>query len=583
MATDVLVPHVAADYPNHLAATSPRRDVFARRIGTLAGLVLVCVALRAAMAWRIPSLTPDSAVFIRSAQALEAGDLRSATTEIELNTYPWILMLLHRAGLGWEPAGVLWGVMISSLVVLPLFGWVRRQFDDQVALAACLLYAVQPKMIEWGPEIMRDSTFWFLMVLVLYLLWRAVTEIRLLWFTLAGIGIILACFTRFEGLFLLIPLGLWSFWRWLALCPKKGTVPFLGSRGRLILGLGLCLGLVPALATAAMLLVPGIVSGGIPLRLDPWTHFTMWVEVTIGHTRWDPAALNPLLPDSEPPLSVGRMLRVFFPTMTRGLSPLFALLMFGGMWGWRHVWSRRDHQAPFWTGNAVLVGIWVHLWYDRMICPRYALPIVLLGAPFAALGLLGLTRRVARWTAWLEADPKTSEVSETSEVSRGLARARTVRPRLRAALVAMPAVLVAGIGVSDAMTCNRIYFAARKEAAELGQWLRRTPWPAPMVVGPGVTTPIVNYYAQKGRYQMYRFDTADAAAIGALVARYHPDLLLLRTTKRMDWAQCEMLVEQMKGRGFQEIEPVKQPPKGEPLIVLVRGQAGLAQLLSTQR
>jgi len=538
MATDVLTPQVAEDYPNHLAAATPRRDVFPRRLGTLAGLVLVCLALRGAMAWRIPSLTPDSVVFIRSAQALEAGDLHSAAADIGLNTYPWILMLLHRAGLGWESAGVLWGVVISSLVVLPLFGWVRRQFDDRVALAACLLYAVQPKMIEWAPEVMRDSTFWFLMALVLYLLWRAVTEVRLAWFALAGIGFILACLTRFEGLFLLIPMGLWSLWRWLALRE---------SRGRLIVGLALCLGLVPALALAAILLVPAIASGGFPLRLEPWTHFTMWVEVMVGHASWDAAALNPLLPASEPPLSFSRMLRVFFPTMTRGLSPLFALLMFGGMWGWRHVWSRRDHQAPFWTGNAVIVGIWVHLWYDRLICPRYALPIVLLGAPFAALGFLGLMRRVAKWTAWLQA-----------------------RPRLRAALVAMPLVLVAGIGVADAMTCNRTYFASRKVAVELGQWLRGAPWPAPMVVGPVGTTPIVQYYADKGRYELYRFDTADSAAISALVSRYHPDLVLLRTTKRMNSAQCGKLVEQMKARGFREIEPVEQPAKGEPLFVLIR-------------
>ena len=78
----------------------------------------------------------------------------------------------------WELAAAVWGVTISSLVVLPLWGWARRQFDDRVALVACLLYAVHPKMIEWSPEAMRDPTFWFLFMLAIYWLWRAITEVR---------------------------------------------------------------------------------------------------------------------------------------------------------------------------------------------------------------------------------------------------------------------------------------------------------------------------------------------------------------------------------------------------------------------
>ena len=47
---------------------------------------------------------------------------------------------------------------MSSLTVLPLFGWTRRQFDDRLATIACLLYAVHPKLIEWSPELVRDPS-----------------------------------------------------------------------------------------------------------------------------------------------------------------------------------------------------------------------------------------------------------------------------------------------------------------------------------------------------------------------------------------------------------------------------------------
>ena len=130
---------------------------------------------------------------------LEAGHLRAAFRQMALNVYPVILLLLHRLGLDWELAAMLWGVVVSSLVVLPLWGWVRRQFDDRVALVACLLYAVHPKFIEWSPEAMRDQTFWLLFMLAIYWLWRAVTEVRYGWFIAAGGAITLGVVDPHRG------------------------------------------------------------------------------------------------------------------------------------------------------------------------------------------------------------------------------------------------------------------------------------------------------------------------------------------------------------------------------------------------
>jgi len=142
-------------------------------------------------------------------------------------------------GLDWELAAGLWGVTVSSLVVLPLWGWVRRQFDDRVALVACLLYAVNPKFIEWSPEVMRDPTFWLLFMLAIYWLWRAVTEVRYAYFIAAGTAIILASLTRIEGLFLLIPLDAMDL---LALRGASGPIA-----RKLLLGAVLCLVVFPAL------------------------------------------------------------------------------------------------------------------------------------------------------------------------------------------------------------------------------------------------------------------------------------------------------------------------------------------------
>lgn len=530
-------------YPNILSDPAPQRNCYGSRLKLLAILVLVCLALRGAMALRIPSVVPDGVLYIQLAKALDAGDLAHGIEGMGLNTYPLILMLMHRTGLDWESAGVVWGVVIASLVVLPLYGWVRRQFDDRVAAAACLLYAVHPKTIEWSPEITRDSTFWFLLTLELYLLWRAVTEVRVRWFLAAGPVLILAVLTRFEGLVLVFPLVLWTFWRWLALRE---------ARARLVIGIVVCVTAVPLLAVLAAVFWWRVPLESLPVRLDPWARFQTWLEYLGGNTSAAQAGSNPLLPADVPPMSTRAMLREFFATMTRGLAPIYALLMFGGLWGWRRTWARRDHQALFYAASGVLVGIWVHLWYDRMICPRYAISIVLLASPFAALGFLGLLRRTRLAAEWLGC-----------------------RARASAAWTAVPVAVVVVVSVAAAMSSNRSYFASRELAMELGRWVQRGPWTAPLLVGPAGITPIMSFYAKKGRCESFRIDTADASTVDGLVQRYHPDVVLLHATKRMDATRCEELAAKMKTQGFTEVDPVPRPARSDPLIVLVRQSAAI--------
>ena len=154
----------------HLPADSHDR----RRRRWLLLLVLLCLLPRAFMAWKIGGICNDAAVYIQVAESFDRGSLHEDKhNRFALNLFPAVLMLLHRAGLDWELAGKLWNVAVSCLTVLPLYGWVRRQFDDRTALAAGGLYALHSELIRSSPEGFRDPTYWFLMVLSFYLLWRA--------------------------------------------------------------------------------------------------------------------------------------------------------------------------------------------------------------------------------------------------------------------------------------------------------------------------------------------------------------------------------------------------------------------------
>ena len=517
-----------ADYPNHFASPHIERRRLPQAHWLLFVLVLLCLVPRAMMAIRIPSICPDGVLYIHRAQAVESGDLRTAFQD-SLNIYPVILAVLHHAGIDWEPAAALWGVVISSLVVLPLWGWIRRQFDDRVALAACLLYVVQPKMIEWSPEIMRDQTFWFLFTLSIYWLYRAVTEVHYGYFLGTGAALTVASLARVEGLFLLVPLVFWTFWRLLALR---------SARRQLLTGAVLCVLVFPLLV---LLINVGWVcsrSGWTSIYLSPLARVRPWLEFVLGRDAGDGG--------DAPPLRVGRMIWVFIPTMTRGLAPIFALLMFGGIWGWRKVWRRSDHQTLFWTAVVIMCGIWIQLWFDRTICPRYALPIVLMASPFAALGLLGLTARLMRIAQWLHG---------------GL--------RSRYAVMAAVAAVVIAINFADAMTSNSKYFEARRTAEQLGHWVAREFSTPPLLVGPMDITPIVSYYSHHCPYQTYRWEAGDETIL-RIVTQHHAGIVLLPPGKLLKRERCLALVERMKALGLEPIVPPGLPSTSFDLLILAR-------------
>jgi hypothetical protein len=284
-------------------------------------------------------------------------------------------------------------------------------------------------------------------------------------------------------------------------------------------------------------------SGWGALRLSPLARILPWLQSVLGH-----APANVDAEGLEKPLGFGRMLWIFFPTMTRGLSPVFALLMFGGMWGWRRMWARRDHQSLFYVAIVIMCGIWIQLWFDRNICPRYALPIVLMASPFAALGLLGLIGRLLRITAWLRWG---------------------VRPQQTA--IAAVTAIVAIISLSDAMTSNGKYFETRRMAADLGFWVRDNYSRPPVIVGPVGITPIISFYAHNAPYRPFRWE-ADDDLIMSLVEQSRAGVVLLQPAKELNEVRCDVLAARLKDSGLKMVDRSVLPTTCDGLSVLVRAR-----------
>ncbi|MGA2033890.1 MAG: glycosyltransferase family 39 protein [Thermoguttaceae bacterium] len=363
-------------------------------LGVLVGLLLLCLLPRAIVAWRMPAVCNDAVLYIRLADSFRNGNVSEGLHAIRLNLFPILLAGVHCLGFDWELGGKLWGVLISSCTVLPLYGWTRRQFDERVALVTCFLYSIHWELVRWSPEIIRDPTFWFLFTLGLYLLWRAVAEVRLTLFVAAGLAVALASLTRCEGLFLLLPLVLWSITRWQALQQ---------CRCRLAVGVLLCVGAFPMLI--AVLALGWLREHALSelVRLEPLSWIYWWAHTGLSPLVGGQDVPIPVLCDATGVISLGRMIEVYVPTLVKGITPVFGLLILAGIGGgWRAVW-RRDHRAMLYTTLLFFLAIWIHLWTAHGSCKRYFLTIVVITTPVAAMGLITTTSvlvRMAQRHAW---------------------------------------------------------------------------------------------------------------------------------------------------------------------------------------
>ena len=174
-------------------------------------LFLIALVPRVVMYFILNGASDDSYYYIHVAKILDEGDFsyRGAFYYLGLNLYPFIILMMHKLGFGWLQGGMIWGAVISSLTVLPIYGWVKRLFDYRVAIVAAFLFAVHPDLIEYSVDPIREPTSWFFVSLFLYLAVRAVIENRLWLFVSLGLTFFMAAQTRTECWLLLCPLGIW--------------------------------------------------------------------------------------------------------------------------------------------------------------------------------------------------------------------------------------------------------------------------------------------------------------------------------------------------------------------------------------
>ena len=453
----------------------------------ITALIILCAIPRLLMMWRIDAVCNDAYYYISIADLLERGQFEGAFEYLNLNVYPVVLLLFHKLGIDWVTGGQLWGVFISSLVVAPLFGWVRHAFNDKVAIVACFLYAIQPQLIEISAEPIREPMFWFFFNLCLYFNWRSVTSMRWWMFVASGITFGLASYTRSEGWLLLLPILLWPI-----LCRVESWF----VRVRLMAGTCLSLAMIPAL----------LVVVNVTLLRDhdrwewgrygnfsaSWNWLTTEADSADGPTPTRGPGINfAHVGGTTPPLAstsfaraipaqqTTQMLASFEPAtewpisiylddLLNSLELPACVLLLTGLFGWRHLLRKREYIVFVLMAACVFFGVWAKLHFSGGINGRYFFTGWFVLLPFAALGLLALAHRVSQ----LQLRGFLAE------------RGRTV--------VGTLVVVMTLVSCGDAITSSH---KSRQRQASLGRWLNAEYGPFETVLVDNAATRI-GYYAK---------------------------------------------------------------------------------------
>jgi 4-amino-4-deoxy-L-arabinose transferase-like glycosyltransferase len=258
---------------------SVRQRLVFQRIAQVPERLVVIVLLGLALALRFYMvlhtyvIANDGTFYVNLAQAIARGETGAAYDRYLFNLYPLVMVPFQRVFHDWELSGQMVSAVFGSLTVVPFYLLTRDLFKKHTALIASVLFVFHPYLVRYSGEVVREPTFWFFVLMTLWVGWRAINHKHLWLFAIAGLFGGLAFFVRIEGILLLPLLALWVI--------LKDPQVFWKTYRRRILSVLILLLSAPVIASPTMIYlktktghwgwskirqVPGITSFGVTLK-----------------------------------------------------------------------------------------------------------------------------------------------------------------------------------------------------------------------------------------------------------------------------------------------------------------------------
>ncbi len=598
-----LLAHAPESYENQLTLARPVDSARRAQPVVWFALLLICLLPRLWMTWKIDTVCPDAVLYLRLADALHDGNWSAGLEQISLNTFTLILMQLQRLGADLTIAGQWWSLAVSTLAVLPIYGFARRQFDERVGLLAAFFYAIHPAAIERSPEVVRDPTYWLFFTLSLYLSWRAIAELRWRLFTAAGLSVSLAALTRFEGLFLMIPLAGWSLVR---------AWHYPAARWRLAAGGLIVVMSFPLAVYGIRVLWLQDAPVERMVRTDPLDRVKFWIsswlpgdEAAAGSTTVatapapsitapaptvaakpvtdapaapaqdvpapaaavpstavtvSPATALPALPDVSlvaaevaprsfgSRMSWGESLHIFSRKGIEGLNPFALLAAAVSVLAWWPL-ARRSDQLPLLAlAGTILLSSWIHMSFSGELSSRYFISVFLVMTPWSGLGMMWPpSRRLHGLQNWAHDD---------------------WRPGVVAA--GMLAALAIGCWSNSFMTS----FEGRRQLADAARWTCQHYGADAEVWASRDNAALFGFYANT---QCRVLESNEVSTLLEAVASSHADVIVVPTGKKH---LAAALTASQARLGLKRVVVRGSDPDRPELVLLVRPGAADATRMS---
>lgn len=157
-------------------------------------------------------ITPDGILYIETAKMILSGEFKRIGDVSFFNLYPFMILLFQKVFSDWELAGRMVSVVFGTLGVIPIFFLVKRFFDVRLALIVSLFYAINPHLVEYSSDVLREPLFWSIFLVSLWIGIEGLYGKR--WYLLFASAFFagLAIFTRMEGTISIILIILWALW-----------------------------------------------------------------------------------------------------------------------------------------------------------------------------------------------------------------------------------------------------------------------------------------------------------------------------------------------------------------------------------
>ncbi|MHB8902648.1 MAG: glycosyltransferase family 39 protein, partial [Thermoguttaceae bacterium] len=201
------------DRGDRLFAEGQPSNVGPPKAVVVVGLLMLCLIPRLWAGTLHDIICPDAVSYIEWTDKLEKGDWAGAFQYTGVCIYQPLLLGLKQLPGDWLITAKWWSVAMATLAILPIYGWIRRQFNETLAILGSGFYALHPSMVHDSPLMVRDPTFWLLFGLGLYCGWRAVSELKFRWFAAFALTFALAIHLRTEGWLLAPVLVVWLVFR----------------------------------------------------------------------------------------------------------------------------------------------------------------------------------------------------------------------------------------------------------------------------------------------------------------------------------------------------------------------------------